>query len=125
MFAGYPLEPRKTLSKLDTVSEPARPGTKIFDATSKFSVSGVPPRKGERIERLEKLVAAFKQAAFGRKSEKTDPDQFDRRARRPANGYRPRSMLRMRPTLLVETGLPSDAQSIAFLSQRIFCVSKR
>ena len=34
-------------------------------------------RKDERIERLEKLVAAFKQAAFGRKSEKTDADQFD------------------------------------------------
>ncbi|TIP39120.1 IS66 family transposase, partial [Mesorhizobium sp.] len=34
-------------------------------------------RKDERIERLEKLVAAFKQAAFGRKSEKTNPDQFD------------------------------------------------
>ena len=33
-------------------------------------------RKDERIERLEKLVAAFKQAAFGRKSEKSDPDQF-------------------------------------------------
>ncbi|TCU19531.1 GMC oxidoreductase [Rhizobium laguerreae] len=33
--------------------------------------------KDERIERLEKLVAAFKRAAFGRKSEKTDPDQFD------------------------------------------------
>lgn len=31
----------------------------------------------ERIERLEKLVTAFKQAAFGRKSEKNDPDQFD------------------------------------------------
>jgi hypothetical protein len=34
-------------------------------------------RKDERIERLEKLVAAFKQAAFGRKSEKTDSGQFD------------------------------------------------
>lgn len=34
-------------------------------------------RKDERIERLEKLVAAFKQAAFGRRSEKADPDQFD------------------------------------------------
>ncbi len=34
-------------------------------------------RKDEWIERLEKLVAAFKQAAFGRKSEKADPDQFD------------------------------------------------
>jgi len=34
-------------------------------------------RKDERIVRLEKLVAAFKQAAFGRKSERTDPDQFD------------------------------------------------
>lgn len=34
-------------------------------------------RKDDRIERLEKLVAAFKQAAFGRKSEKTDPEQFD------------------------------------------------
>ena len=34
-------------------------------------------RKDERIERLEKLVAAFKQAAFGRKSEKAHPEQFD------------------------------------------------
>lgn len=34
-------------------------------------------RKDERIERLERLDAAFKQTAFGRKSEKTDPDQFD------------------------------------------------
>jgi len=34
-------------------------------------------RKDERIERLEKLVAAFKHAAFGRKSEKADPEQFD------------------------------------------------
>lgn len=34
-------------------------------------------RKDERIERLERLVAAFRQAAFGRKSEKIDPDQFD------------------------------------------------
>ena len=34
-------------------------------------------RKDARIERLEKLVAAFKQAAFGRKSEKADPQQFD------------------------------------------------
>jgi hypothetical protein len=33
--------------------------------------------KDERIERLEKLVAAFKQAAFGRRSEKSDPDQFE------------------------------------------------
>ena len=34
-------------------------------------------RKDERIDRLEKLVAAFRQAAFGRKSEKSDPDQFE------------------------------------------------
>jgi len=34
-------------------------------------------RKDERIERLEKLVAAFRQAIFGRKSEKADPDQFE------------------------------------------------
>lgn len=34
-------------------------------------------RKDERIERLEKLVAAFKQAAFGWRSEKSDPDQFE------------------------------------------------
>ena len=33
--------------------------------------------KDERIARLEKLVAAFKQAVFGRKSEKSDPDQFE------------------------------------------------
>ena len=33
--------------------------------------------KDERIERLEKLVAAFKQAAFGRRSEQSDPDQFE------------------------------------------------
>lgn len=34
-------------------------------------------RKDERIEQLEKLVAAFKQAAFGRRSEKSNPEQFD------------------------------------------------
>jgi len=34
-------------------------------------------RKDERIARLEKLVAAFRQAAFGRRSEKSDPDQFE------------------------------------------------
>jgi len=33
--------------------------------------------KEERFERLEKLVAAFKQASFWRKPEKTDADQFD------------------------------------------------
>jgi len=31
----------------------------------------------DRIEQLEKLVATFKQAAFGPKSEKADPGQFD------------------------------------------------
>lgn len=31
----------------------------------------------ESIERLEKLIAAFKKAAFGRKSVKSDPDQFN------------------------------------------------
>lgn len=35
-------------------------------------------RKDERIAQSEKLVAAFKQAAFGRRSEKSDPDQFER-----------------------------------------------
>ncbi len=34
-------------------------------------------RKDERIERLEKLVAAFRQVAFGHKSEKRDPEQFE------------------------------------------------
>ena len=34
-------------------------------------------RKDARIERLEKLVAAFKHAVFCRKSEKSDPDQFE------------------------------------------------
>ncbi len=34
-------------------------------------------RKDERIERLEKLVAAFKQAAFRRRPDETGPDQFD------------------------------------------------
>lgn len=33
-------------------------------------------RKDERIERLEKLVADFKRALFGAKSEKVDPDQY-------------------------------------------------
>ena len=33
--------------------------------------------KEDRIERLEKLVAAFRQAVFGRKSEKADPGQYD------------------------------------------------
>ncbi|TNB47104.1 IS66 family transposase [Martelella lutilitoris] len=34
-------------------------------------------RKDVRIERLEKLVAAFRQAVFGHKSEKRDPEQFE------------------------------------------------
>lgn len=34
-------------------------------------------RKDERIERLEKLVAAFRHAAFGRRSEQSDPHQFE------------------------------------------------
>ncbi|HQV16385.1 MAG TPA: IS66 family transposase zinc-finger binding domain-containing protein, partial [Denitromonas sp.] len=34
-------------------------------------------RKDERIARLEKLVAAFRLAVFGRRSEKSDPDQFE------------------------------------------------
>jgi transposase len=34
-------------------------------------------RKDERIARLEKLVAAFRQAVFGRRSEKSDPNQFE------------------------------------------------
>jgi transposase len=34
-------------------------------------------RKDERIERLEKLIAAFKLVAFGRRSKKSYPDQFE------------------------------------------------
>jgi len=34
-------------------------------------------RKFERIAQMEKLVAVFRQAAFGRKSEKGDPGQFE------------------------------------------------
>ena len=34
-------------------------------------------RKQERIDRLELLIAALRQAMFGRKSEKIDPDQFE------------------------------------------------
>ena len=34
-------------------------------------------RNDERIAQLEKLVAAFKQVAFGRRPEKSDPDQFE------------------------------------------------
>jgi transposase len=33
-------------------------------------------REEERIVRLEKLVADFKRAMFGSKSEKADPDQY-------------------------------------------------
>lgn len=34
-------------------------------------------RKDNRIEHLEKLVVAFKQAVYWRKSEKSNPEQFD------------------------------------------------
>jgi len=34
-------------------------------------------RKDERTARLEKLVAALRQAAFGRRPEQSDPDQFE------------------------------------------------
>lgn len=33
--------------------------------------------ESERAARLEVLVAALRQALFGRKSEKADPDQFE------------------------------------------------
>jgi hypothetical protein len=74
-------------------------------------------RKGERIERLEKLVAAFKQAAFGRKSEKTDPTSLIwhwKTWKRPWL----RSMPRMKRALLLGRGSPGHARPIAahFLS---------
>ena len=34
-------------------------------------------RKQDRIDQLEKLVADFKRALFGARSEKTDPEQFE------------------------------------------------
>ena len=42
-----------------------------------IAAEGRNQRKDERIARLEQLVAAFKQAAFGRRSEKSHPDQFE------------------------------------------------
>ncbi len=52
-------------------------------------------RKDERIARLEKLVAAFKQAVFGRKSEKSDPDQFELALEvEPLSASGPRTMAR-------------------------------
>ncbi|MBB2671458.1 UNVERIFIED_ORG: hypothetical protein GGE44_001009 [Rhizobium esperanzae] len=60
--------------KVMLIAAQAREAAKDFAIASKDEHIA---RKDERIARLEKLVAAFKQAAFGRKSEKTDPDQFD------------------------------------------------
>lgn len=51
-------------------------------------------REDDRIELLEKLVAAFKQAAFGRKSEKADPQHFDLAlgtSKRPSLPSKPRT----------------------------------
>jgi len=45
-------------------------------------------RKDERIERLEKLVAAFPQAAFGHKPEKRDSSDAPRATRARAGSKR-------------------------------------
>lgn len=81
-------------------------------------------RKDERIERLEKLVAAFRQAAFGRKSERRDPDQFDLALgiwKRPLRQF----MLRRRQIAPTADEPLNDDQSIADPCQSIFPVSKR
>ena len=86
--------------------------------------------RDKRIARLEELVAALKQAVFGRKSEKSDPDQFelaledletamaviyaeedaeDRAAKRPAKpraanrGSLPRHLLRIGEVIVPES----------------------
>jgi len=69
-------------------------------------------RKDERIERLEKLVAAFKQAAFGRKSEKTDSDQFDL-ALEDLEPLSQPFMLKRKPMLLLGIGPPNFERPIA------------
>lgn len=81
-------------------------------------------RKDERIERLEKLVAAFKQAAFGRKSEKTDPDQFDL-ALEDLETAMAAIHAEDEGTLLLEPRRPSNARPIAAPFQNIFRASKR
>ncbi len=80
-------------------------------------------RKDERIERLEKLVAAFKQAAFGRKSEKADPEQFDLALEDLETAIG--SMPKTRPTALRVSRSPSHAKPIEALFPPTFLVSKR
>ncbi len=81
-------------------------------------------RKDERIERLEKLVAAFKQAAFGRKSEKADPEQFDLALETRKRPLR-RSMPKRKPTALRVSHTPNLAPPIVALFPPTFLVSKR
>lgn len=81
-------------------------------------------RKDERIERLEKLVAAFRQAAFGRKSEKSDPDQFDLALEDLETAWQ-QFMPRMRRILLPGIGPSGRARSIGAPFQSIFLVSKK
>ena len=69
-------------------------------------------RKDERIERLEKLVAAFKQAAFGRKSEKSDRTGSNWRWRIWRRRL-PRSMRKKTPMPRPPSGAPSPGRSIA------------
>ena len=78
-------------------------------------------RKDERIERLEKLVAAFKQAAFGRKSEKTDPINSIWHWKTWKQPW-PSSMPRMRQTLLPGLSSQNHERAIAALFQNIFPV---
>jgi hypothetical protein len=81
-------------------------------------------RQEDRIERLEKLVAAFKQAAFGRKSEKTDADQFDLVLEDLERPWQ-LSMPKRRQPLRLGTESPSPARPIAARFLSIFPVSKR
>jgi alpha-ketoglutarate-dependent taurine dioxygenase len=79
--------------------------------------------KDEQIERLEKLVAAFKKAALGSKLEKADPEQFDAERdtgrRSPSSsaessevhGHHTRSKLR------ASSGVPSSHSRIQYRNQ--------
>jgi len=81
-------------------------------------------RKDDRIERLEKLVAAFKLAAFGRKSEKANPEHSISHWRTGKPPLRP-SMPKMKPIASLGSRSLNLAPPIVALCPPIFLVSRR
>ncbi|SDP66741.1 Transposase C of IS166 homeodomain-containing protein [Sulfitobacter litoralis] len=93
-------------------------------------------RKQDRIDQLEKLVADFKRALFGARSEKADPEQFElaledietalsvMQASPAGKGWR-RSTLKMTRWIHLHRARQNRAIPTVAHSPNIYCVLKK